>query len=79
MDEYVVVETVNAIAAGRFMALVKGARVSLSPDEADDLLRVGYIEVAHAKGKATTLVETADITPVETATAPAQRIVKRKA
>jgi hypothetical protein len=78
MGEYIVVETVNAIAAGRFMALVKGERVSLSSDEADDLLRAGYVEVAHAKGNATTHVETAAHTPAETATAPAQRAGKRK-
>mgnify|MGYP001390881129 CR=1 FL=1 len=79
MDEYIVRETVNAIAAGRFMTLIKGERVALAPDEADDLMRAGYVEVAHAKGNATSHVETADITPAETATAPAQRIVKRKA
>ena len=50
MAEYIVLVTVNAMAAGRFMALVEGERVSLSRAEADDLLRAGYVEVAGRAG-----------------------------
>jgi hypothetical protein len=79
MAEYIVLVTVNAMASGRFMALVEGERVSLSRAEADDLLRAGYVRVAVAQGNEVAYVETAALAPSETATASAQRTSKRKA
>ena len=79
MDEYVGVETVNAIAAGRFMTLVECEKVNLSQAEADDLLRAGYIKTSDVETNATGAVEAAALTPSETATAPAQKAVNRKA
>lgn len=79
MNEYIVVETVNAIAAGRFVALVKGEHVMLAADEVDDLLRAGYIEGTAVEPKMSANIETAALIPAETATAPAQRTLKRKA
>lgn len=43
--EYIARVTVNAMAAGRFLALVEGDHLRLTAEEADDLLRVGYVEV----------------------------------
>lgn len=78
MFEYIARVTVNAMAAGRFVALVKGERVLLAPEEADDLLRVQYVEPApEATGKAAA-VETAAFEPEETATAPTQESKRRK-
>ncbi len=48
MTKYVALETVNAVAAGRFMRLVKDHEIELSDEEAKDLSRVGYIEIAAA-------------------------------
>ena len=79
MAEYIVLVTVNAMAAGRFVALVEGELVTLIDNEADDLLRAGYVEVAPAQAKTAADVENAALAPIETATAPAQRAAKRKA
>jgi hypothetical protein len=79
MAEYIVLVTVNAMAAGRFVALVQGERVTLTDNEADDLLRAGYVEVAATQINVAAQVETAALAPTEMATAPAQRASRRKA
>ena len=78
MNEYIALMTVNAIAAGRFVALAEGERVNLSQAEADDLLRAGYIKAVEVETNATGAIEMAALIPAETATAPAQRTSKRK-
>mgnify|MGYP000933634460 CR=1 FL=1 len=47
--EYVVLETVNAVAAGRFVALVAGDVVTLTDAEAADLVCVGYVAERQAE------------------------------
>lgn len=47
--EYIALETVNAVAAGRFVALAAGDVVTLTDEEAYDLLRVGYVAVRQAE------------------------------
>jgi hypothetical protein len=79
MDEYIAVETVNALAAGRFVALVTGEHVMLSADEADDLLRVGYVVPIHEGQEAEVgAVERAALRPAERATAPAQEARRKR-
>ena len=81
---YVARVTANAIAAGRFVSLVTGEPVELSPAEAEELLRVRFV-VKATKGKATRddtdesgEVETASIAPDRTATAAVQNAKSRK-
>lgn len=85
---YVARVTANALAAGRFVALVAGEPVELSQAEAEELLRLAFV-VKATKGKATAQdveadndeggeVETASLEPDRTATAPAQNAKSRK-
>jgi hypothetical protein len=88
---YVARVTANALAAGRFVALVTGEPVELSPVEAEELLRVAFV-VKASKGKRKSddgdgeemgmvevgKVETASLLPDRTATAAAQNAKSRK-
>lgn len=66
---WVASQTVNVVAAGRWMALKANASVELTPAEAQDLLRAGYIQPL-------TEPETAVIDGSETAVLPKRRIRK---
>lgn len=81
---YVARVTANAFTAGRFVALVTGEPVELSPAEADELLKVAFV-VKATKGKAAeedsgedSEVKTASLEPERTATAAAQNAKSRK-
>jgi hypothetical protein len=73
--QYVARETVNAIAAGRWIHLEAGQKITLSSAEAADLARCGYIQDEEDD---LTQVERAVIGPEETAVAPAQKKTRRK-
>ena len=81
---YVARVTANAIAAGRFIALEVGEPVELSPDEADELLRLAFV-VKASKGRGMDKAEdkdgeaaTASLEPARTATSAAQNAKSRK-
>jgi hypothetical protein len=83
---YVARVTANALAAGRFVALVAGEPVELSPAEADELLKVAFVVKATKSKKADIgddetdedEVATASLRPDRTATAAAQNAKSRK-
>jgi len=85
---YVARVTANALAAGRFVALVTGEPVELSPAEADELLKVAFV-VKATKGNRADVddeanesergeVATASLEPERTATTAAQNARSRK-
>ena len=49
MSKYIATQNVNVMAAGRFIRLKAGEMVELSEEEANDLLRVGYVDAIGIK------------------------------
>jgi hypothetical protein len=65
--QYIAKQTVNAIADGTFLRLVAGQTYTLTPTQAADLVRVGYIDTPQPTAPATAAIE------------PTQRAVPPKA
>lgn len=74
MKKYLILETVNATANGRFMRLHKGLMIDLTDEEAADLLPVGYVRLVEDAAPG---VEEATRPATEEATAAPQRRKKK--
>lgn len=65
MKPYLVLETVNANANGKFMRLKKGASIELTDEQAADLMRVGYVQpIGHSPDPIIDTIKIASPAPV---------------